>query len=489
MNWHTILLYIYIFIIVSTILTVLLENRNPLKALSWVTILVLLPGVGFVLYLMVGKDTRRHRIISKRSYERIMQSATPEAPIGVVSEPNDLIREHQRLKEMILQQTSNSVMEADNLELFTAGKEKLEALIADIKSAKHHIHIQYYIIRDDKTGTQLQEALIEKAQEGIEVRVLYDHVGSFNTSKAYFREMRAAGIEVYPILEVVFPALTSKINYRNHRKIVVIDGSIGYVGGMNIADHYTYGNKLGKWRDTHARITGRAVNALQAAFMTDWYVASRKVLPKSFFYNSIIGGGSTLSYDSSRVRSCIDHNVMMQTFTSGPTGSFRILQQVLCRAIYEAKRSVRIQTPYFLPPESLYKAIAGAALAGVKVELMLPRSSDILGVNAAARSYFDNMLKAGVHIYLYQEGFLHAKVVTIDEKLSIIGSANMDFRSMEHNFEITSLLYDRECTSMLNRCFEQDLNNSTELYYEDWKQRPLIKRLWESALRLFAPLM
>lgn len=489
-NWESLLFFAYIFIIVSTTIIVLLENRNPLKALSWVIILVLLPIAGLIIYLIFGRDTRRYRLISKRSYERIMQNATPEVPIGIILEEPDL-GTYQPISNTILDQTGNALLEADEVAFFTRGMDKFESLLADIRRAKEHIHIQYYIIKDDVTGNRLAEALCERANAGVEVRLLYDHVGSFNTKKRFFRKLQNAGVEVYPILEVVFPAWTSKVNYRNHRKVVVIDGIIGYIGGMNIADHYTLGNRLGHWRDTHARVTGSAVNGLQAAFMTDWYVATRRVLPGTLYHcGSKYSNGEedNFSLEVSGIPS--SKGVLMQTFTSGPTGQFRILLQILCRAIYNARESVRIQTPYFLPPESLYKAIISAGLAGIKVELMMPEKSDSFGVNDASHSYFDNLLKSGVHIYLYRSGFLHSKVATIDNEIAFIGSANMDFRSMEHNFEITSILYDEESTRILNQAIMNDMEECCErIDRKKWMKRPIKKRLWESLLRLFAPLM
>lgn len=481
--WGQIWAVLYALIVLSTIVLILLENRNPLKALSWVIVLLLLPVAGMFFYLIFGKDTRRVRLISRKSYKRIMEDSTPRVPFSQASfYLTNQEHKYDRLMALIERQTRNKVLPAQEIEIFTNGRSKVDRLIDDIDRARHHIHIEYYIFRDDDTGRAVADALIRKAQAGVTVRLLYDYLGSAWNRRRFFRRMTDGGVIVYPYLPVAFPLLTSQENYRNHRKIVVIDGCIGYVGGMNISDNYTVGNKLGTWRDTHFRITGVAVNGLQAAFITDWYVASKVMLPRSLFY-----GHSVIPTPS---ESGAASHIAMQTFTSGPTGHFRTLQQALCHVIYGAKKSVRIQTPYFLPTDSLNRAIIGAALSGVHVEILLPRESDSVWTKYASRSYFDELLHAGVHISLYEGGFLHSKLITIDSELAILGSANLDFRSMEHNFEISTIVYDPAFTRRLEVDMERDITqSSTQLSSSDWKKRPLHLKFMESLLRLFAPLL
>lgn len=479
----------YVLVIISTAIVILLENRNPLKALSWIIILLLLPVVGIIIYLFVGRDTRHQRLISKHSYERINEPASQMAPkVSVSHLPN--LGHYNALSQLIEGQTGASVMEAEEIAIFSDGISKFNSLIEDIKGARKHIHIEYFKILDDRTGIWLAEALIEKAKEGVVVRILYDHVGSFNTSNRFWKELKRHGIEAEPILPVVFPELTSKVNFRNHRKIVVIDGKVGYFGGMNVADHYSFGNELGQWRDTHFRVTGDAVNGLQAAFMTDWYVATRKILPNTMYRGHYFVGGEWANSSDAYQNAPKSQGAFMQTFTSGPTGSFRTLLQVLCKSIYEAKHTLRIQTPYFLPNESLNKAIIGAALCGVEVELLVPWVSDTFAAKYASRSYFDELLEAGVKIYRYDGGFVHSKLITIDGAISFIGSANLDFRSLEHNFEITSVVYDRAFTSCLEGVMKRDFDeNGSLIDTERWRKRPFVQRLPESLFRLFSPLL
>lgn len=495
MDWSIVWLILYVVIIASTVVVILLENRNPLKAISWLIVLLLLPIFGLLIYLIFGRDTRDKRIISKHSYDRINNAATPKVPILPTAEGYQL-REHQLLSNLIHRQTGASLMEATEIATFTDGISKLESLLADIEEAQEHIHIQYYRFLDDRTGIQLGEALIRKAEAGVRVRLLYDHVGSFSTSNRFFNELRRHGIEAVPFMPVIFPELTSKVNYRNHRKVVVIDSCIGYIGGMNVADHYTYGNNLGQWRDTHFRITGKAVNGLQAAFLVDWYVATRKILSSHLYYHYLtpLQNGEvnrTISNKSSAYHHAPkSYHAPMQIFTSGPTGHVRILLQSLCKGIYQAKRRVLIHTPYFLPTESLNKAIIGAALSGVHVELLLPWATDTFAVKYAAHSYFQELLDAGVHIYRYDGGFLHSKLVTIDDEIAFIGSANMDFRSMEHNFEITAVVYDARFTTQLSSMMDADREeHGTVIDSIRWQNRSIWRRLMESLLRLFAPLL
>lgn len=491
MEWNILWLAFYAVVIISTVIVILLENRNPLKALSWIIILLFLPVVGLIAYFFVGRDTRQRRIISKKSYERINQPATLPAPIDRVSQLPSL-GHHELLFSLVKHQTGAGLMKASEIAVYSDGISKLESLLEDIKLAKKYIHLQYFKIFDDRSGVMLAEALIEKAKQGIAIRLLYDHVGSFNTANRFWKELRKYGIEAEPILPVVFPELTSKVNYRNHRKVVVIDGLVAYMGGMNIADHYTFGSQIGQWRDTHFRLTGAAVNGLHAAFMTDWYVATRKILPSSLYFQgaNMMDDGVCNNQSSAYLSAPKYRDAFVQSFTSGPTGQFRTLLQTLCRCIYEARSFIKIQTPYFLPNESLNKAIIGAALSGVKIELTLPWVSDTFAVKYASQSYFDELLAAGVKIYRYDGGFLHSKLITIDGEISFIGSANLDFRSLEHNFEITSVVYDREFATGLGRIMDRDIDSKGQLITRKrWKKRPFWNKLLESILRLFAPLL
>ena len=290
----------------------------------------------------------------------------------------------------------------------------------------------------------------------------------------FFKEMSDAGIEVHAFLKVAFPVFTSKVNYRNHRKIVVIDGKVGFMGGMNIADRYTKGTSWGTWRDTHFKIIGKGVHGLQAAFLIDWYVVSKKLLNEKIYYPPL----PVYSDDN-----------IMQICTSGPVGQWRTLLQAAIFTVANAKKYVFIQTPYFLPTEGLNQALQIAALGGVDVRLMLPKRSDTRTANMATHSFIDEMVKAGVKVYFYKPGFLHSKLMVADDELTCIGSANMDFRSFEHNFEINAFVYQPSFAQQMRKVFLHDMHSCERLVPSRWLKRPLKQRIAESFMRLFSPLL
>ncbi|WP_099463657.1 cardiolipin synthase [Parabacteroides provencensis] len=466
----TIFIILYCVTIVGLILVILTENRNPLKTIPWVIVLLLAPGIGLLFYFFFGQDNRKQRIISRRTYKRIMRR--PQE--GKLPQDMCIVPEaYQPLSTLLSNSSQSSLLYGSDITIYTNGTDKLLDLLKEISNATHHIHLQYYIFCDDETGYKVQKALIKKAREGVKVRVLYDDVGCWNVKNRFFKEMQDAGIEVYAFLKVVFPILTSKVNYRNHRKIVVIDGRIGFMGGMNIADRYDKGTSWGTWRDTHFKIIGKGVHGLQSAFLIDWYVVSKKLLNDKIYYPP----------------AQIYSDNIMQIATSGPVGQWRTLLQAVIFVIANAKKYIFIQTPYFLPTEGLNQALQTAALGGVDVRLMLPKRSDTRTANMATHSFIDEMVKAGVKVYFYKPGFLHSKLVISDDTIACIGSANMDFRSFEHNFEINAFIYQREFTLQMKKVFMHDMQNCERLVPSKWLKRPWKQRIAESFMRLFSPLL
>ena len=462
---------IYVATIIGIILVIIAGNRNPLKAIPWVLLLIFAPGVSLVFYFFFGQDLRRKRFISRRTYKRIMVYSLPThvrrsgAPIPEAYQP---------IATMLGNVAHATPFHGSRISFYGNGAAKMEALLEEIGKARDHIHILYYIFCDDETGRRLQEALIRKAQEGVKVRVLYDDVGCNRVKKRFFQQMRDAGIEVYPFLAVRFAMFTDKVNYRNHRKIVVIDGKVGFIGGMNIADRYVKGPAWGGlWRDNHFKIEGKGVYGLQSAFLLDWStVDTTRIDTNGLFPELEDFTESTL-----------------QVVTSGPFGQWRTFMQAEMVAIANAKRSIRIQTPYFLPTEGLNTLLQTAALGGVKVELMLPKRSDSRFVEKAMHSFIDDMVRSGVRVYFYTGGSLHAKLLIVDDELTIVGSANMDFRSFEHNFESNMFVYDRDFNERMRTVFQDDLDFCERIIPHRWLRRPRLQRLGESFLRLFSPLM
>ena len=465
-----ILFILYIITIVSIVLVVLLENRNPLKTIPWVALLLFLPGIGLIIYFLFGQDNRKQRIISRRTNKRIMKPL--QSPVlkqdKCVVQPS-----YQPLVNLINRNKRNPLLYGSEITCYTNGTAKFDALLHEINCATHHIHLQYFIFANDEIGRKVKNALITKASEGVEVRVLYDDVGNWNVKRRFYRDMQKAGIEVYAFLRVVFPVFSSKVNYRNHRKVVVIDGKVGFIGGMNIADRYVKGSSLGPWRDSHFRVAGKGVHGLQSAFLIDWYVASKQLIKGKAYYpeEKIFG------------------NNIMQIVTGGPVGQWRTYLQAITFSILNAKKYLYIQTPYFLPTDGLNQALQTVALGGVDVRLMLPERSDTRSANIASHSFLDDMVKAGVKVYFYKAGFLHSKLLVTDDELTSIGSANFDFRSFEHNFEINAFVYQQAFAKQMKKVFLEDMSHCEQIVPARWLKRPIPKRLAESFMRLFSPLL
>lgn len=462
-------LVLYSVTILGIVLVIITDNRNPLKTLPWIIVLVLAPVVGLVFYFFFGQNLSKQRIISRRMRKRITlqleeaeHAAGPEIPKAY------------RPLARLLRTTSHAVpLYGSRITPYTDGSSKMEALLGEIARAQHHIHLQYYIFCDDETGRRLRDALVEKARQGVHVRILYDDVGCSGVRKSFFEGMRREGIEVHAFLHVKFPRFTSKVNYRNHRKIVVIDGRVGFIGGMNIADRYVRGTEWGSWRDTHFRIEGSGVAGLQIAFLSDWSATTKRHVSGSEYFPA--------------AQRYTDN--ILQIVAGGPLGKWRALLQADSYAVANARRRVWIQTPYYLPSDVLNTALQTAALGGIDVRLMLPARSDSRLIDLASHSYLDDMMRAGVKILFYEPGFLHSKLLIIDDGLTVIGSANMDFRSFEHNFEVNAFIYDAEFTSRMSAIFSDDAARCHAVTPGEWFRRPRRRRWAESFMRVFSPLM
>lgn len=469
---YSILMVVYVITVITVIVVVLSENRNPVKSMAWVLVLVLLPIVGLVVYLIFGRSLKGMSLIS-RSHLRELRRMNdfPDA----VEHEEGLSDDTRQIISLVNKLAGSHLFVGNDIEVFTTGKDKFEALKRDIREAREYIHVQYFIIEHDKTGSELIQLLMEKAREGVHVRILYDYVGSFYVRSRVLKQLRAAGIEVHPFLELTFMQFALRVNWRNHRKIVVIDGRVGYMGGMNIADRYVIGDKKWlPWRDTHLRMTGEAVAAMQYSFAIDWDFTTRHLLTSP-----------TMHYDTQP-----DHpDYMVQMMASGPTNRWNNISFVFFKAITLAKRCVYIQTPYFLPSDSLLKALQSVALAGVDVRLMIPRQSDSAMLRLATGSYIKECLLSGIKIYLYEPTIMHAKVLIVDDEFVTTGSTNFDFRSFEHNFEFNTLVYDREFNQKMKATFEADMQQCTRLNLAQWKKRPLVQKALESIVRLISPIL
>ena len=462
-------LSVYTLSVAGVVLVIITDNRNPLRTLPWILVLLLAPGVGLVVYFFFGQDLSKRRHISRRMRKRSLALREETDPAARLL----LAPRHRPLVDLLFSAAHAVPLQGSRITPYVDGAAKMEALLAAIAEAKHHIHIQYYIFCDDRTGRSLRDALVAKARQGVEVRILYDDVGCARVKRSFFEGMRAEGIEVRAFLHVRFPRFTSKVNYRNHRKIAVIDGRVGFVGGMNIADRYVDGVAWGCWRDTHFRLDGCGVAGLQASFLNDWSATTKQRVGGPDYYPAL-----------ERLTDGV-----LQVVPGGPFGKWRTLLQADSYAISRASRRVWIETPYYLPSEVLDTALKSAALAGIDVRLLLPERSDSRIVDLASHSYLDDLMRAGVKIAFFTPGFLHSKLLIIDDDLTVFGSANMDFRSFEHNFEVNVFVYDRAFTARMAEIYDCDLRRCRMLTPDVWFRRPRRRRLGESFMRIFSPLL
>ncbi len=368
----------------------------------------------------------------------------------------------------------------NSVEVYTDGANKFSQLERDLENAQNFIHIQYYIFSDDDLGQRVASILERKAKQGVRVKLIYDHVGSFGTSNKFFKRLRAAGIEAHPFFKVTFPQLGTRINWRNHRKLVVIDGRLAYLGGMNVAQRYIDGGKsFNKWRDTHVRLTGAIVKAVNYSFAVDWNFMGGPLIDDAFAEpdNYATPGANAIS------------NVGAQLLVSGPTSQWSNIAFSFQKAISMARKRVFIQTPYFLPTEALLKALQTAALAHIDVRIMLPAKSDSTMLTYASASYIAECLRSGIKFYLYREGMLHSKTIIIDDEIVSIGSTNFDFRSFDYNFESNIFFYSRDFNAKMLEIFRHDISNCNRVLADNWRKRPLGNKIAESILRLLSPVL
>ena len=470
---HWAFLVVYTFVVVAAMIKVLMDNRQPAKTMAWVLVLSFMPIVGIILYFFLGQNTRKERMISQRSLDQLTKRSMLE-----FAEQRDLRlpKSYRALIKLFTNQSLSLPFKDNEVDICTDGYQFFLSLLRDIGTAEHHIHLDTYIIEDDPLGNLIADVLIDKARQGVEVRLVYDDMGCWKTRNRFFERMREGGVDTRSFMPVKFLSFfSSKVNYRNHRKLCIIDGRVGYIGGMNIALRYVKGDKM-PWRDTHLRIVGGAVYAIQKAFLIDWYFVDRTLITDHAYYPE----------PDSR----IDNNCLAQIVTSSPVQPWPDIMQGYVRILLEARRYVYMETPYFLPTEPILFAMRTAALAGVDVRLMIPMRTDAKLVEWASISYVMETLEAGVKVYLYQAGFNHSKILISDDFLCSCGSSNIDFRSFENNFESNAFFYDSALALRMKKVFLDDLQQCVPIEkVQRLMRRPFLLRLWESIIRLLSPLL
>ncbi|GAB3913263.1 cardiolipin synthase [Mucilaginibacter boryungensis] len=478
MHWY-ILTALYVLLVVFVCLKVLYDIRSTSKTFAYLLVVIFLPGIGIIIYFAVGANYRKNKIYSKKIIndskllDDIRENIKNESE-KAWNNGNPQVKRHQKLARLLLR--DNSPLTGSNtVKLLLNGEEKFPEVIKALQAAKHHIHMEYYIFENGDIGNQIKDILIQKAAEGVAVRLIYDDFGSRSIRKQFVQELIDGGVEAYPFYKIWFIALSNRTNYRNHRKIIVIDGCTGFVGGINVSDRYiNTGKKQVYWRDTHVMINGPGMAYLQNVFICDWNFCAGKRLPivPEYFCTKKTSG-----------------KAIVQIAASGPDSDTPTIMFSLLETIALAQEELLITSPYFIPGESVLDALCIAAMSGVKVKLLVPAVADSALVNAAARSYYGEILAAGAEVYLYQKGFVHAKTVVSDGQLAIIGTANMDHRSFELNFEVNSLIYDNEIAGQLRDVFYNDLKNARQINPKTWARRTMFKQLPEKLCRLLSPLL
>jgi cardiolipin synthase A/B len=456
---------------------IFLENRHPAQTITWLIVLGSFPLVGFIFYLLFGRNYRKERIFRKKYFLDKQAFLTVEGDDDPRSEEKlELMGEHQGKLFKLAQKLANSPISFDTAtKVLTNGEETFRHILEELKRARHHIHMEYYIFRHDQIGQEIKNILIQKATEGVKIRFMFDAVGSWQLSKAFINDLKSAGIETVSFGPVKLPFLNNKFNFRNHRKIIVIDGNIGFVGGLNIGDEYLGRDKdIGFWRDTHLMLRGEAVRTLQLIFLQDWYYMTNH----SFL---------TAEYLSPQIDYKSHGGV--QLIAGGPDNVHSVIKNIFFSMIGSASQSVWIASPYFIPDEDIFSAIKVAALSGIDVRLLVPNRPDKRIVFHASRSYFPELLEAGVKIYEYERGFMHSKIVIVDGELASIGTSNMDMRSFHLNFEVNAFLFRTKSTQKLVAEYLNDLEYSKQLDLQTFQKRHIGFRLLESTARLLSPLL
>ncbi|KAA9027566.1 cardiolipin synthase [Niallia endozanthoxylica] len=474
-------LFGYVSILITILGTVIgfvifLENRHPAQTLTWLVVLGGFPLLGFIFYLFFGRNYRKEKMFREKYFLDRQAFLQHEGQDPVSEGKIKQAGAHQKKLFYLAQRLGNSPISfGTDTKVLTNGDETFSQIVEELSKAVHHIHLEYYIVRDDEIGEKIKSILIQKAREGVKVRFLYDAVGSWKLSKRYIQNLISEGVEMIPFGPVKLPFLNSKFNFRNHRKIIVIDGSIGFVGGLNIGDEYLGRNEhFGFWRDTHLMLKGEGVRSLQLIFLQDWYYMTNRSFLTSEYLSPILEenkhGG-------------------VQLIAGGPDNEWSAIKNIFFSMITSAKESVWIASPYFIPDEDIFSAIKIAALSGIDVRILVPNKPDKRIVFHASRSYFPDLLDAGVKIYEYEKGFMHSKFLIVDHELASIGTSNMDMRSFHLNFEVNAFLYRTKSTEKLVREYMNDLKNAREIHAGTFRKRHLGYRLLESTSRLLSPLL
>jgi cardiolipin synthase A/B len=483
MNELTIIEIIYGLIVALVCVRIIYDTRSSSKTLAYLLLAIFVPVAGILFYFIFGMNYRKRSIYSKKLVKdegmlRKLDKRAVSLSAKSLRESGDEVSGAISLVSLLMNDSLSPLTTGNAVKLLINGEHKFPEVMEALLQARHHIHMEYYIYEDDVIGNRIKDLLIRKVKEGVEVRLIYDDFGSRSIRYGLVKELREGGVEAYPFNRVRLLMFANRVNYRNHRKIIIVDGKMGFIGGINISDRYINDkSQAGKpyWRDTHIRIDGPGILFLQHIFLCDWnFCAHQQIQPERCYFSTFTRH---------------DSNISVQIAASGPDSPASTIKLSFLKAINLARTEILLTTPYLIPGGSVMDALRIAALGGVKVKILVPEISDSRLVNAAAWSNYGELLKSGVEIYLYQKGFMHAKTMVVDNNISVVGTANMDHRSFDLNFEVNAVVYSGEFAEQIRKSFHADLSNSKRIYYEQWKSRPVYVKLFERTARLLSPLL
>ncbi|MBU2906204.1 cardiolipin synthase [Arenibacter algicola] len=469
--WNAIFLSLYLLIALVIIISILLHGAKPSKSLAWLLAIFTIPVGGMFLYLLLGRNRRKNKLL------KLKKKAFLNLPEPLMQHMASMSGRHQKLMTLVYRNSHFPPTDNNELKLLKDGKTTFESIFEALENAQYRIHLQYYIFEEGELTQRLLQLFERKIAEGVEVRMIYDGIGSFSLSKAYLKKLTIIGVEVYPFLPFKFGRFFSSLNYRNHRKIIVVDGKVAFTGGINVSDKYLKGDvELGNWHDMHLRLKGTSASHLDFVFAMDWYLVCQKTI-------------SVLPLDTDKGAIEKNEGKLVQIVSGGPDDDFPSLEQTYFTIINKAKNYLFITNPYVIPGQAIMEALQTAALGGVDIRLMVSENADNKIVSCSVRSYFEPLLKSGVKIYLFPDGFLHSKIIVSDDTIATIGTANLDDRSFEQNYEVNAIVYDAPFAQLLKEDFLKDAYSSRMLVYEDHIKRPWGEKLKEGFGKVFSPLL
>ncbi len=470
------LYWIFFINAIVSIIVIVLERKNPEKTIAWLLVFIVFPPYGLLLYVFIGRNWKKHKLHNETNIN--IQELIYEASKDIKD------HSYSSLIELLSKNSESPLFTDNTIKIFKDGCEKFKELKKELLKAKNHIHLEYYIVKSDTIGNEIKDILIKKSLEGVNVRFILDRVGSIGIKRKYIKELKDAGVDVVQYSYFLAPLLrhiNTQINYRNHRKIVVIDGKVGFVGGINIGDEYVGKSKYGYWRDTHIMVNGDFALGLQAVFLDD-FVTIKEANKEFFYYDD--------NFEEFFPSTENNNKKLMQLIKSGPDSEFPAIEQAVIKMISMATDHVYITTPYFIPSESILNALKIASLSGVNIHILFPGKYDHILVHYASRTYLEDLVKNGIRLYFYDShNFVHAKTTSIDGKICTIGTANMDIRSYQLNYEINAVIYDEETTEELENLFFDDLKRSKRITLDYFNNLSPFTKAFEAFCRIFSALM